>query len=78
MRPILLRGHERSLTKVIYNRQGDLILSTSKDSKPNIWYADNGERLGTLNGHNGTVWDIDICHESRHAITASAGKLAVV
>jgi translation initiation factor 3 subunit I len=25
-----------------------------------VWYSNNGERLGTYNGHNGTVWDLDI------------------
>lgn len=73
MRPILLRGHERSLTKVLYSRDGDLIFSTSKDNKPNIWFSHNGERLGTFNGHNGTVWDIDVDHTTHFAITASAG-----
>lgn len=59
-RPILLHGHIRSLTRVKYNREGDLIFSVSKDNKPNVWFAHNGERLGSYHGHNGTVWDLDI------------------
>ena len=72
MRPILLHSHERSLTKVVYNKDGDLILSTAKDSKPNVWFAHNGERLGSLNGHNGAVWDICPTSDSTMALTASA------
>jgi hypothetical protein len=31
MRPILLSGHERALTQVKYNADGDIIFSVSKD-----------------------------------------------
>ncbi len=60
MRPILLKGHERSITHLKYNREGDLIFSTSKHPSFAVWYADNGERLGTFEGHTGAVWSIDV------------------
>ncbi|KAJ3414594.1 Eukaryotic translation initiation factor 3 subunit I [Chytridiales sp. JEL 0842] len=71
-RPILLHGHLRSLTKIKYNSDGDLLFSASKDSKPSVWYSHNGERLGTYNGHNGTVWDLDVTYNSRYLLTGSA------
>ena len=43
----MLRGHDRSITQVKYNADGDLLFSSSKDSRPTVWYADSGERLGT-------------------------------
>jgi WD40 repeat protein len=58
-------GHERSLTQIRYNKEGDLLFSCSKDHIINVWFSHNGERLGTYNGHNGTVWTIDVdcaCH----------------
>lgn len=45
---------------VKYNRDGDLFFSCSKDSHPSVWYAHNGERLGSYEGHNGAVWGIDV------------------
>lgn len=45
--PILLHGHERSITAVKYNLDGDLLFTSAKDNKPTVWYADTGERLGT-------------------------------
>ncbi|EGV62260.1 translation initiation factor eIF3 subunit [Yamadazyma tenuis] len=72
MRPIKLMGHERSLTQVKYNREGDLIFSVSKDSSASIWYSSNGERLGTLEGHKGTIWSIDVDSESILCSTGSA------
>ena len=59
-RPILLKGHSRPLTKVKFNRDGDLLFTCGKDHKPNVWYSENGERLGTYSGHNGSVYDCDI------------------
>lgn len=56
----MLHGHERSITQIKYNREGDLIYSCAKDAQPNVWYSLNGERLGTFNGHNGAVWCIDV------------------
>lgn len=60
LRPIMVKGHTRPLTMVKYNREGDLLFSTGKDHTPSVWYSDNGERIGTYDGHNGTVWCLDI------------------
>lgn len=46
MKPISLHGHERSITQIRYNREGDLLFSAAKDQHPNVWYSINGERLG--------------------------------
>ena len=59
-RPILLKGHERSVTHVQFNLDGDLLFSASKSYQPTVWWADNGERIGTYNGHNGAVWYLDV------------------
>nr|CAI5831040.1 unnamed protein product [Callosobruchus analis] len=56
----MLQGHERAITQIKYNREGDLLFSSSKDNKPNVWYSLNGERLGSFNGHQGVVWCIDV------------------
>ena len=53
-------GHERSLTQIKFNKEGDLLFSCSKDHVINVWFSHNGERLGTYDGHNGTVWTIDV------------------
>lgn len=72
MIPILLQAHTRSLTKVIYNREGDLLFSASKDEKPNVWRTSNGERLGSYNGHRGAVWSLDVTRDSSILASASA------
>lgn len=72
MRPILLHGHTRPLTRIKYNSDGDLLFTASKDYNPSVWYSQNGERLGTYNGHNGAVWDLDVTYNSRFLLTGSA------
>ncbi|KAG1776483.1 WD40-repeat-containing domain protein [Suillus placidus] len=72
MRPILLQGHERSLTQLRFNSEGDLLFSCSKDHIINVWFSHNGERLGTYEGHNGTVWTIDTDSQSRFLVSGSA------
>ena len=55
-------------TEIKYNPEGDLIFSASKDHIINVWFSHNGERLGTYQGHNGTVWTIDVDCQSRQKI----------
>jgi translation initiation factor 3 subunit I len=71
-RPYLLQGHERPITVIKYNYDGDLLFSASKDQIPCIWRVENGERLGTFHGHKGTVWDLDCDRFSKQLLTASA------
>lgn len=72
MIPILLHAHTRALTKVIYNTDGDLLFSASKDNTPSVWYSHNGERLGTLKGHSGAVWTLAVSTDSRTLLSGSA------
>lgn len=78
MIPLLLQGHKRSLTKIIFNRDGDLLFSASKDEKPTVWRTINGERLGTFNSHRGTVWSLDVTSDSSTLASGSADNTAVI
>lgn len=72
MRPILLKGHERPLTFIKYNSEGDLLFTCAKDHNPTLWYGDTGERVGTYVGHNGAVWTCDVTNDSTTFVTGSA------
>lgn len=74
--PIQLQGHEKAITKVKYNADGDLIFSCSKDHHVNVWYEADGSRLGTFNQHRGAVWDIDCSWDSQYLLTACADAQA--
>lgn len=72
MKPLLLHGHERSITQIKYNREGDLLFSSAKDQRPNVWFSINGERLGSFNGHTGAVWCIDVDWETQKFMSGAA------
>jgi translation initiation factor 3 subunit I len=71
-KPILLQGHERAITQIKYNREGDLLFSAAKDKQPNVWFSLNGERLGSYVGHNGAIWCIDIDWQTTNFMSGSA------
>lgn len=68
----MLQGHERAITQIKYNREGDLLFSSAKDVNPNVWYSLNGERLGTYIGHNGAVWCIDVDWKTTKFLSGAA------
>lgn len=76
LRVTILKGHERPLTTVKFNRDGDLLFSAAKDKKPCVWFTSNGERLGTFNGHEGGVWHLDVNDRSTLLLTGSGDKTA--
>lgn len=55
-----------------YNRDGDLIFSTAKDQHICVWFAHNGERLGTYHGHQGAIWTVDVDPTSTIIASGSA------
>ncbi|EPY53170.1 translation initiation factor eIF3i [Schizosaccharomyces cryophilus OY26] len=72
MRPIILQGHERPLTQIKYNHDGDLLFSCAKDKVINVWFSHNGERLGTYEGHTGAIWTCDISKNSALMVSGAA------
>ena len=76
MRPLQLHGHGRPLTIVKYNREGDLIFSAARDKSPNVWYSQTGELLGSYDGHNGAVFDLDVDYNTERLITGSGDNTA--
>lgn len=54
------------------NRDGDLLLTTGKDGVISLGYIDNGERIGTYDGHNGAVYAADITLDCQYLVSAGA------
>jgi translation initiation factor 3 subunit I len=76
MRPIGLKGHTRPITYVKYNRDSDLLFTIAKDQVPSVWYARNGERIGTYNGHTGAGTKLDVNASSTLVMTGNADMSA--
>jgi len=68
----MLKGHDRAITSITLNYDGDLFFSTSKGPTITLWYSCDGVRLGTYSGHKGTVWSVDPSRDSKRLLSASA------
>lgn len=71
MNVIQMKGHEKPIMKLKYNRDGDLLFCASQDYKVSCWDSQTGIRIGTFNGHNGRVNDISISDDSEYLLSAS-------
>lgn len=72
MRPLLLQYHTRPITQVKYNRDGDLIVSSSNDGNISLIKAETGDRIGTYHGHEGAVKSVDISRDSSMIVSGGA------
>mmetsp|Transcript_2863 Transcript_2863/g.4694 ORF Transcript_2863/g.4694 Transcript_2863/m.4694 type:complete len:338 (+) Transcript_2863:1-1014(+) len=73
VKPIILKGHDRPVSQVLFNREGDLLFTASKGKSMNcaVWFSESGERIGTFDGHAGAVFSMDITFDSRFLLTGS-------
>jgi len=88
MKPIILNGHTRPIQEIMYNREGDLIFSCGADRLINVWYSENGERLGSLGNdygegvpridgqHRSVIWSCDVTRDSLHCVSGSGDATA--
>ncbi|KAI3388942.1 hypothetical protein SNEBB_006766 [Seison nebaliae] len=77
MKPLELFGHERAITKIRFNYEGDLIFTASKGEKVCVWYSHNGEQLGTYNSDRGAVFSFDVDYMTKNLISVH-GEYATI
>jgi len=79
MHPYLLHIHERPVTLVKFNADGDFFLTCAKDGDVNLMRKDPVERVGTYSPKGekaGAIFAVDVTIDSQYVVTASAdGKL---
>lgn len=73
MRPLALHGHSRALTRVRFNREGDLIFSAAKDTCPVVWNSGTGHKIGNYDSFLGVIWDLDVDYATTQ-VTAGASE----
>lgn len=73
-----LHGHERPVTFISWNREGNLLFTCSKDKIVCVWSFPDGECLGSYKGHSGAVWSCSVTVDSRWLVTSGADRLVIV
>ena len=74
LKTIKLSAHIRAITNIKFNKSGDLLVTTAKDTTPMLWDTTTGQRLGTYEGHEGSIWSCDINSDSTLLITGSSDQ----
>lgn len=77
MRPLALHGHSRALTRVRFNKEGDLIFSSAKDSCPVVWHSTTGQRIGNYDSTIGVIWDLDVDFSTTSVAAGGSEKLYI-
>ena len=67
MKPISLRGHEKPVTALKFNFDGDLLFSGAGEKRVNLWNSYTGERLGSYECE-GAVRALDITVDSEYLV----------
>lgn len=73
-----LHGHERPVTFITWNRDGNLLFTCGKDKIVCVWSVPEGDCLGTYSGHSGAVWACSVTGDSRWLVTCGADRLVIV
>jgi len=77
MRPFILKAHERPVTIVRFNYDGDLFFSGSAENKINLWEAFTGERIGSYDT-KASVRSLDVDVNSNYLVACgNDGSLEV-
>jgi len=73
----VLKGHTRPITQVVFNREGDLLFTASKDQKVTLWRTVDSRRMG-IYAASGALRSISVSADSRFLATAGADEFVHV
>ena len=67
--PIVLDGHEQSVTSLVFTRDLEVLASASNDQTVRLWRLDTQRQL-VLPGHDGVVADLRLAGDGSHLVSA--------
>ncbi|KAN0006385.1 hypothetical protein ACTFIU_003093 [Dictyostelium citrinum] len=73
--PLICSGHSRPVSDLAFsneNSDGSFIVSACLDGSPMLRNGENGDWIGTFEGHKGAVWSSRFNSTASQALTASA------
>lgn len=74
----VFHGHERPVTFITLNRDGNLLFTCGKDKLVLVWSFPDGDCLGKYQGHNGALWACSVTRDSKWLVTCGADRLVIV
>lgn len=78
MKHLLLQGHQRPITCVTFNPDGDLLFTAGKDARLCVWWTEGGKQLGTYDCGKGVIWNADCSLDGTRLIASSADMKVLI
>src|SRR5207249_1654197 len=75
---LTLKGHSGAIESAAFSRDGQRIVTASRDKTAKVWEASSGKELLTLRGHSGWVMEAAFSQDGRRIATGSLDKTAKV
>ncbi|GIQ83365.1 hypothetical protein KIPB_004672 [Kipferlia bialata] len=72
-----LTGHTRPISRVLFNKDGDLIFTTSLDSSVRVWRGDSGEPVCSVT-IDSAVSDLAVTADSKYFILSTSDHQVVI
>jgi WD40 repeat protein len=72
----VLRGHQGAVVSVVFNPEGDTLLTASQDGTARIWRAEAGGQPIVLTGSGDGLVDAAFSHDGRRIVTAGSNGIA--
>ena len=66
-----LTGHIDSIYSIVLSKEGNILLSTSRDKTIKVWDINTGACLNTLEGHSDDVFGINLAEDRVRAVSCS-------
>jgi len=70
-RPVVLKGHIRSVCAVAVTSNGKTVVSSSDDMTLKVWDLETGRCRATLEGHTKTVWRVAVTPDGKTIVSSS-------
>ena len=67
-----LTGHAQAVTSVVFGRNGEFVVTGSRDSSIRVWNGANGSLVRTMLGHRGAVESVEISPDASQLVTGGA------
>lgn len=69
-------GQRRGFSGIVFNKAGELILTSSDDQTAKIWSSTTGELIQSFSGHQGPVYSAVFQQDNKRIVTASDDRTA--
>lgn len=74
--PVVLRGHARRISRLAYDRRGDVLATASDEGEIRLWNADQQKEISVLRGHQASVLSL-VFHPENHQLASTAADATV-